>query len=117
MMMRGSRRRGLIAGLSIGAVVGVAVTDWPLGSLSTFWSGHAMLTNLVSSAVFAVITVTIIERWLRSQEERQNAVRRREEERRLTIVRLGQHVGDQISRTTRHGRATNDRDLDGGSTP
>ncbi|MGH3777029.1 MAG: hypothetical protein ACRDRR_15090 [Pseudonocardiaceae bacterium] len=88
MMMWGSRRRGLIAGLSIAAVVGVAVTDWPLGSLSTFWSEHAMLTNLVSSAVFAVITVTIIEWWLRSQEERHNDARRREEERRLTIVRL-----------------------------
>jgi hypothetical protein len=86
--MRGFRWRGLIAGLSIGAVVGVAVTDWPFGSLSIFWSEHAMLTNLVSSAVFAVITVTIIEWWLRSQEERQNDARRREEERRLITVRL-----------------------------
>lgn len=88
-MMRGSRRRDLlIAGLSIAAVVGVALTDWPLESLSIFWSEHAMLTNLVSSAVFAVITVTIIERWLRSQEARHNDARRREEERRLSIVRL-----------------------------
>ncbi|MGH4006617.1 MAG: hypothetical protein ACRDTH_00330 [Pseudonocardiaceae bacterium] len=85
--MRVSRRRGLIAGLSVGAVVGLALTDWPLASLSTFWSGHAMLTNLVSSAVFAVITVTIIESWLRRQEQRQNDARRRAEERRLTIVR------------------------------
>lgn len=86
--MRGLRRRILIAGVAIGIVVGVAVTDWPLGSLSSFWSAHAMLTNLVSSAVFAVITVTVIEWWLRSQEKRQNDARRCEEERRLTIVRL-----------------------------
>lgn len=79
--------RGLIAGASLVAVVAVALVDWLLPSSSAFWSAHAMLTNLVSSALFAVITVTIIESWLRRQEHRQEDARRRAEEQRLAIVR------------------------------
>jgi hypothetical protein len=77
----------VIALLSVGAFLTVALTDWPLTTLSEFWSEHAMLTNLVSSAVFAGFTITVIETWLRRQEERQDERRRRAEERRLTVVR------------------------------
>ena len=73
--------------MSVGAVAAVALTDWPLTTLSGFWSDHAMLTNLVSSAVFAGFTITVIERWLRRQEERQDESRRRSEQQRLTVVR------------------------------
>jgi hypothetical protein len=76
-----------IAVLSVGAVVAVALSDWPLTTLSRFWSDHAMLTNLVSSAVFAGFTITVIERWLHRQELRQEVGRRRAEQRRLTVVR------------------------------
>src|SRR3954467_13254717 len=88
-MMRistGGRRR-LVAMLSVVAFGGLAITDWPSGALSSFWSDHAMLTNLVSSAIFAVVTVTVIEAWLREREDRQKELLRRAEEHRLTIVR------------------------------
>ena len=61
--MRSLGWRGLIGGLSIAAVVALAASDGPPASLSGFWSQHAMLTNLVSSAGFAVLTVTVIEAW------------------------------------------------------
>jgi hypothetical protein len=77
----------VIALLSVGAFLTVALTDWPLTTLSEFWSDHAMLTNLVSSAVFAGFTITVIETWLHRQEERQDESRRRAEEMRLTVVR------------------------------
>jgi hypothetical protein len=77
----------VIALLSVGAFLAAALTDWPLTTLSEFWSDHAMLTNLVSSAVFAGFTITVIETWLRRQEERQDESRRRAEEQRLTVVR------------------------------
>jgi hypothetical protein len=73
--------------LSVVAFGGLAITDWPSGALSSFWSDHAMLTNLVSSAIFAVVTVTVIEAWLRQREDRQKELLRRAEEHRLTIVR------------------------------
>ena len=82
------RRRAhlVIALLSVGAVAAVALTDWPLTTLSGIWSDHAMLTNLVSSAMFAGFTITVIERWLRRQEERQDGSQRRAEQQRLTVV-------------------------------
>src|SRR4051794_31218172 len=46
-----------------------------------------MLTNLVSSAAFAVLTVTVIESWLRRQEARHTAAAQRAEQQRLTVVR------------------------------
>jgi hypothetical protein len=73
--------------LSVGAVIAVGVSDWPLGVWSGFWSDHAMLTNLVSSAVFAGFTVAVIQRWLHRQEQRQVQSRRLAEQRRLTVVR------------------------------
>jgi hypothetical protein len=83
----GSKLALAIAVLSVGAVVAVALSDWPLTTLSGFWSDHAMLTNLVSSAVFAGFTITVIERWLHRQEQRQEVSRRHAEQRRLTVVR------------------------------
>jgi len=73
--------------LSAGGVAAAVLTDWPLGTLSAFWSGHAMLTNLVSSAVLAGFTIAVIERWLHRQEERHSAARRHAEQQRLTVVR------------------------------
>ena len=46
-----------------------------------------MLTNLVSSAAFAVLTVRLIEAWLDRQEERRKTEVRRAEQERLTVVR------------------------------
>jgi hypothetical protein len=81
-------RVGLTVGvLSAGAVAAAAISDWPLSTLSAFWSGHAMLTNLVSSAVFAGFTIAVIERWLRQQEQRHSDAGRRAEQQRLTVVR------------------------------
>ena len=77
----------IIAVVSVAAVLAATLSDWPLATLSEFWSQHAMLTNLVSSAVFAGFTIAVIERWLRGQEERQEELRRRAEQRRLTVVR------------------------------
>lgn len=68
-------------------VVGVALTDWLLTPVSAFWSEHSMLTNLFASGVFAVVTVTVIDRWLQNQEQRQRDARQREEQQRLTVVR------------------------------
>ena len=79
--------RGLIGGLSVAAVVVLALSDGPPASLSGFWSQHAMLTNLVSSAVFTVLTVTVIEAWVHRQQERRTAAVRRAEQQRLTVVR------------------------------
>ena len=74
--MRSLGWRGLIGGLSVAAVVALAASDGPPASLSGFWSQHAMLTNLVSSAGFAVLTVTVIEAWVHRRQQR-----------RLTVVR------------------------------
>jgi hypothetical protein len=41
--------------MSAAVVVGLALTDGPPASLATFWSQHAMLTNLVSSAAFTAL--------------------------------------------------------------
>ena len=71
--MRSLGWRGLIGGLSVAAVVALAASDGPPASLSGFWSQHAMLTNLVSSAGFAVLTVTVIEAWVHRQQERRTA--------------------------------------------
>ena len=79
-------------------VVVAAVTDVLLKPLSDFWSQHSMLTNLVASGVFTAVTVTVIERWLKNQEQRQRDAREeeerqrlegreREEQRRLAVVR------------------------------
>jgi hypothetical protein len=68
--------RVLIGSLSVAAVVALALSDGPPASLSGFWSQHAMLTNLVSSAAFAVLTVTVIEAWVHHRQQR-----------RLTVVR------------------------------
>ena len=78
--------RGLIGGVSVTAVIALALSD-AQPAASGFWSQHAMLTNLVSSAAFAVLTVTVIEAWVHRQEERRTAAIRRAEERRLTVVR------------------------------
>ena len=85
--MRMLRWRGPIGSLSVAAVVALAVSDGPPMSWSGFWSQHAMLTNLVSSAAFAVLTVTLIEAWLDRQEERRKTEVRRAEQERLTVVR------------------------------
>jgi hypothetical protein len=77
----------IIAALSVAAVLAVALSDWPLTTLSGFWSAHAMLTNLVSSAVFAGFTIAVIERWLHAQEQRQAEALRRAEQQRLAVVR------------------------------
>ena len=74
--MRSLGWRGLIGGLSVAAVVASAASDGPPASLSGFWSQHAMLTNLVSSAGFAVLTVTVVEAWVHRRQQR-----------RLTVVR------------------------------
>src|SRR4051794_26388654 len=73
--------------MSAALVVGLALTDGPPASLATFWSQHAMLTNLVSSAAFTALTVTVIETWLRRQEARREAATSLAEQRRLTVVR------------------------------
>jgi hypothetical protein len=85
--------RGLVGGTSVAAVVGLALTDGPPLSLSAFWSQHAMLTNLVYSAAFTALTVTVIESWLRRQEARHEATVRQAEQRRLTVVRPAGRVG------------------------
>jgi hypothetical protein len=77
----------IVAALSVAGVLAVALSDWPLSMLSGFWSEHAMLTNLVSSAVFAGFTIAVIERWLHTQEQRQAELRRRAAQQRLTVVR------------------------------
>jgi hypothetical protein len=82
-----SRAALTAAVLSVGAVVAVAISDWPLDVWSGFWNAHSMLTNLVSSAVFAGFTVAVIQRWLHRQEQRQVQSRRLAEQRRLTVVR------------------------------
>ena len=46
-----------------------------------------MLTDLVSSAAFTVLTVTVIEAWVHRQQERRTAAVRRAEQQRLTVVR------------------------------
>jgi hypothetical protein len=79
--------RGLIGVFSVAVVVGLAVSDGPPASLSGFWSQHAMLTNLVSSAAFAVLTVTVIEAWLHRREEQRAAAVEQAEQQRLTVVR------------------------------
>lgn len=86
-MVRVPGWRGLVGGLSVAVVIVLALSDGPPTSLSGFWSQHAMLTNLVSSAAFTVLTVTVIESWLRRQEKRRNADAQRAEQRRLTVVR------------------------------
>ena len=49
---------------------------------SPVWPQHAMLTNLVSSAAFTVLTVTVIEAWVHRQQERRTAAVRRAEQQR-----------------------------------
>jgi hypothetical protein len=79
--------RGLVGSLSVAVVVALALTDGPLASWSDFWSQHAMLTNLVSSAAFTVLTVTVIESWVGRQEAQHAEAVRRAEQQRLTVVR------------------------------
>jgi len=46
-----------VSGFAVVLVLVVVLTDWLSAAVSGFWSGHAMLTNLVSSGVFAFLTV------------------------------------------------------------
>jgi len=89
--------------LSVAAVLAVALSDWPLTTLSGFWSAHAMLTNLVSSAVFAGFSIAVIERWLHAQEQRQAEALRRGEQQRLSGVGVG-GVGVQSHHSVRAAR-------------
>jgi hypothetical protein len=86
-MRRSSPGRMAVAGFAVVLLLVVLLTDWLSTTVSGFWSSHAMLTNLVSSGVFAFLTVAVIDWWLKKQQERQSEQRQHEERRRLMIVR------------------------------
>ncbi|MGD9531305.1 hypothetical protein [Pseudonocardia sp.] len=71
------------------ATVGLvlALADGLLAPVSAFWSAHSMLTNVVASGIFTIVTVTVIEGWLRNQERHRRAAEAEQERRRLRIVR------------------------------
>jgi len=60
------------AAASLLLIIVVALSDVLLGDVSAFWSRHNMLTNLISSLAFALLTITVIDYLL----ERGRAARR-----------------------------------------
>lgn len=49
------------AAASLLLIIVVALSDVLLGDVSAFWSRHNMLTNLISSLAFALLTITVID--------------------------------------------------------
>jgi len=56
--------------LSVALLVLLAVTDVRMPGVREFWAEHAMLTNLLSSVLFVVLGLTIVNGWLRWREAR-----------------------------------------------
>jgi hypothetical protein len=56
--------------LSVTLLVLLAVTDVRMPGVREFWAEHAMLTNLLSSVLFVVLGLTIVNGWLRWREAR-----------------------------------------------
>jgi hypothetical protein len=67
---RGSGRALLSLVSAALLLVSLALTDWQADGIRRFWAEHAMLTNLLSSAVFVVVGFTFVDRWLKRREAR-----------------------------------------------
>ncbi|MFD3620653.1 hypothetical protein ACFWWT_36565 [Streptomyces sp. NPDC058676] len=50
-------------------IVGLTVTDWPQGSLRSFWNQHAFLAGSLSSVLFLALGATLVEEWIARRDE------------------------------------------------
>ena len=64
----------LLALVSASLLLISVASDWPLGVLSNFWSSHSLLANLYSSALFVVLGISVVERYLRKRNDRHIAL-------------------------------------------
>lgn len=67
--MSPNRRGVVVSGGLVAVIVGLTVTDWPEGSLRSFWNQHAFLAGSLSSALFLVLGATLVKEWMARRDE------------------------------------------------
>ncbi|WP_345601358.1 hypothetical protein, partial [Streptomyces coacervatus] len=50
-------------------IAGLTATDWPQGSLRSFWNQHAFLAGSLSSVLFLALGATLVEEWIARRDE------------------------------------------------
>ncbi|GAA2613438.1 hypothetical protein GCM10010304_77620 [Streptomyces roseoviolaceus] len=68
-LMPPSRRGAVASGGLVAVIVGLTVTDWPLGGLRSFWNQHSFLAGALSSVLFLALGATLVEEWIARRDE------------------------------------------------